>query len=417
MTLAAKLAMMFVVLIDIIGQGLVFPILNTLMMDPATAFLPEGTSNAVRHFNYGVVMAAFFIAWFFGSPYMSQLSDLIGRKSAILVCLCGALFGYALTIAALYLESVPLLVLGRAITGLTAGNQPIAQAALIDGSVDEADRGRNMGYVITATSGGLLLGPLIGGVFSDPRILGSFASLQLPFFVALGLVGACIVCVTVFFKDLREERQPVRIRPLEVFDTLLRIRNHPTVLRLAAVMLLFHITNTLFYIFIGNYLQSEFGIRTFGTSLVMLTIGVALALSSTFLVAPAQKRFNKKTILYANFAVWFIATILVSVLPTAPLNFIPVFAFYFIFGISYPTFLSLFSLSVSDEEQGWVMGMTLAVFTLCGGVVSLFGSWLIATNLELPFYVAAAASALGAVAMAVLWRTAKIDAISMPPKD
>ena len=38
---------------------------------------------------------------------------------------------YVITIVALSMDSLWLLIMGRAITGFTAGNQPIAQAAMI----------------------------------------------------------------------------------------------------------------------------------------------------------------------------------------------------------------------------------------------------------------------------------------------
>jgi MFS family permease len=55
------------------------------------------------------------------------------------------------------------LIVGRGITGFTAGNQPIAQTAMIDVSVDDTDRARNMGYIVTGISFGLVGGPIIGG--------------------------------------------------------------------------------------------------------------------------------------------------------------------------------------------------------------------------------------------------------------
>ena len=48
-----------------------------------------------------------------------------------MICLAGALVEYVITIVALSMDSLWLLIMGRAITGFTAGNQPIAQAAMI----------------------------------------------------------------------------------------------------------------------------------------------------------------------------------------------------------------------------------------------------------------------------------------------
>jgi MFS family permease len=408
MSFPAKFALLFIVFLDLLGQGLVFPIINALIMEPSSSFLPSTASDATRHLNYGLVIGVFFLLWFLGAPYISKLSDVIGRKNAILICLFGALAGYAITIVALYQSSLWLLILGRGITGFTAGNQPIAQAAMIDVSVDDADRARNMGYIITGISFGLVGGPIIGGFLSDPAFIGASASLTLPFYASLGLVMIGILLITVFFKDTDRKRQPFVFRATEVFELLWRISKYPIVLRLTAVFVFFHVTNITFYIFADNYLTSRFGYGALGGSMVMLTIGVALAFSSTFLVAPVQKRIDKKTILSANFLVWALCTVAFIASPVAILCFIPVFIFYFVFGISYPTFLGLYSASVSDEEQGWIMGITTAVFTLIAGTMSLLGGDLMTYDIRSPFYIVIAAGILGALVLSVAWRRPEI---------
>ena len=414
MPFLAKVTMLFVVFVDLLGQGLVFPIINSLVMEPSTSMLPAGTSDAMRHFNYGLIIGVFFLCWFFGAPYISKLSDVIGRKNAMLICLFGALGGYALTIAALYLNSFLLLILGRAITGLTAGNQPIAQAAMIDGSVDEEDRNRNMGYIITGISFGLVGGPIIGGFLSDPVLLGSLASVKLPFYACFVLVAVAIFLVAAFFKDTHDaiaERQKFVFRPTEIFELLWQIRTYPIVMRLSAVFFFFHVANLSFYIFVDNYLTSRFGYGTLGGSMVMLTIGVALAFSSTFLVVPAQKRFSKEAILGTTFVVWAISAAAFIASPVAILTFIPVFCFFFLFGIAYPTFLGLYAGAVGDEEQGWVMGITIAIFTLIAGVISLLGGELIGLNLDIPFYGVIIAALIALVAMFLFWNKPEVKAL------
>ena len=412
MSVSAKVTLLFVVFIDLLGQGLVFPILNSLIMEPTSPLLAGTVSDATRHLDYGLVIGAFFIAWFLGAPYVSRLSDVIGRKRAILICLAGALAGYAITIAALYVNSFLLLILGRVITGFTAGNQPIAQAAMIDASANEEERVRNMGYIITGVSFGLVGGPIIGGLLSDPSLIGHDAGLKLPFFAAFVLVAAAMVMVLAFFREIRAEKEAFSFKPAEIFELLWRVRSYPLVLRLIAVFVFFHIANLTFYVFVDNYMTSRFDYGAFGGSMIMVVIGVALAFSSTFLVVPAQRRFGKQTIIAGNLIVWAICAALFVLSPVAVLCFVPVFAFYFVFGISYPTFLGLFSESVSDEEQGWVMGITIAVFTLIAGIASLAGGDLMGINIRLPFYITIAAALTGVVVLFFAWNSPAIKRLT-----
>ena len=402
MSAMAKITLLFVVFVDLIGQGLVFPIVNALIMEPSSGFLPEGTSRATRHFDYGLVIGAFFLAWFLGVVYVARVSDAIGRKNALLICLGGALAGYIITIIALFVNSLWLLILGRAVTGFTAGNQPVAQAAMIDGSTDDADRDRNMGYIVTGVSFGLVGGPIIGGVLSDQALLGSIATLKMPFYGALVLVLIAMVLVVVFFHDVRTERTAFVFRPRDIVDSLWRIKDHPLVLRIMPVYTLFMVANVTFYVFVDNYLTAAFGYGVIGGSVAMLVIGVALATSSTFLVKPAQQRFDKRQIVRASLAVMVICALAFAFLPLAPLTYIPVFFFYFLFGVSYPTMLGMFSSSVSETDQGWVMGVTTATFCLAGGIMSLIGGVLMSIDIRLPYYIAAAAAALGLLAMTLI---------------
>lgn len=416
MTTMAKITLMFVVFVDLIGQGLVFPIINTLIMDPSSGFLPDSTSIGIRHFDYGLVVGTFFLAWFLGVVYVAKVSDSIGRKNALLICLGGALAGYAITLVSLYVNSLWLLILGRAVTGFTAGNQPIAQAAMVDGSTDDADRDRNMGFIVTGISFGLVGGPIIGGLLSDPEVLGGLASLKLPFYGAFVLVLIAIGLVIVYFNDIRSEYTPFVFRPRDLTDSLWRVTEHPIVLAILPVYALFMISNVTFYVFIDNYLTSAFGYGVIGGSLAMLVIGVALATSSTFLVKPVQQRFGKREIIGASLLVMVISVLVFALLPVAYLTYIPVFFFYFLFGVSYPTLLGMFSGSVSDADQGWVMGVTTAVFCLAGGVMSLAGGGLMSLDIRLPFYIAAAAAALGLLVMALTWGNPAVRRLTARPE-
>jgi len=403
MTVMTKITLMFVVFIDLIGQGLVFPIINTLIMEPSSGFLPRATPTDTRHFDYGLVIGVFFLSWFLGVVYVAKVSDSIGRKNALLICLAGALAGYALTIVSLYINSMWLLILGRAVTGFTAGNQPIAQAAMIDGSTDDADRDRNMGFIVTGVSFGLVGGPIIGGVLSDPELLGGAASLKLPFYGAFVLVLAAVALVVVFFHDIRTERSPFVFRPRDITDSLWRVTQQPLVLRIMPVYAMFMIANVTFYIFIDNYLTSAFDYGVVGGSMAMLVIGIALATSSTFLVKPAQERFDKRQIIGMSLMTMVVCAIAFALIPVAVLTYLPVFFFYFLFGVSYPTLLGLFSGSVGKDDQGWAMGVATAVFCLAGGIMSLIGGGLMSFDIQLPFYIVAATASGGLLLMILTW--------------
>ena len=400
----SRFALLLVMFIDVMGQGLIFPIVNTVLLDPSQAFLPHNTPHATRSFDYGLVIGIFFLFYFLGAAFISKLSDYIGRKAGIMICLTGTLAGYLLTLAALYTSSYLLLLLGRAISGFTSGNQPIAQAALIDLSVDEQDKSRNLGHVVAAAALGLVGGPVIAGVLSDSSVIGSIASLELPFYAAVLLVLVNMTLIMAFFHEGRFERRKIDFGLSEVFMTLWRARERPAVLRLSLVMFFGLLALNAFYIFLDTYLLDRFRFDTLQNSMALTVFGLTMAFGSAFLVAPLHRRYSKVWTVFMAVAVMGVFVLVFTLNPIADLSFLVIVPIVIGFAIMYPTMLALFSASVDARDQGWVMGVTVALYALGSGSVSLLGGWLMAIDIRLPFYIAIGCSVITLVLILTLCR-------------
>ncbi len=408
----SKVALLFVIFVDVVGQGLIIPIINSLIMDPGTGFMPAQSSGAERHFSYGLVIGVFYLSWFLGAVYISKLSDSIGRKNGMLICLAGALAGYLLTILALAWGSLWLMILGRAITGFTAGNQPIAQAAMTDLSRDEEEKAKNLGYAVSALSIGLVSGPLIAGLLSDRALLGDWASLSLPFYVAITFVLLAMGLIAFCFEDKLTERAPLRIKPLEVFLLLWQMTQQAAVLRISAVFFFFMFVWNTCYVFIDNYLTTRFGLGTLGGSLAILLSGAVLAVASAFLVAPLGRRFSRRAIVSGASCAMALSALVFIVSPSVVIFFLAIVPLAAAFAVGYATLLSIYSASVDQSRQGWVMGVSTALWTLGAGLTSLLGGDLMGLDMHLPFLLALASAVLAAVLIFVLWRGAEMAQIT-----
>lgn len=252
----ARIALLLVVIVDLMGQGLIFPIINSLLIDPTSTFVAKETTASTRNLYYGIVSAVFYLFWFFGAAYISKLSDYIGRKTGIVICLIGGIAGYILTILAIEFSSLWMLVLGRAISGFTAGNQPIAQAALIDISRNDQERSANLGYIVGASALGMMIGPLLSGLLSDSAVVGSYASLKLPFYASIVLVSVTLVLILTSFYDVKKERKKIDFGLSEVFLTIYRVKDYPVVQKLSFAFFFFQIGLNAFFIYIEDYLSS-----------------------------------------------------------------------------------------------------------------------------------------------------------------
>ncbi|MEO1224694.1 MAG: MFS transporter [Pseudomonadota bacterium] len=405
------IALYMVIMLDVMGQGLVIPVLTTLLLDPSQTLLDTSTSTGTRELYFGITMGVFFLSWFLGAAYISKLSDFIGRKQGLLICLGGAFLGYVLTVVALYLSSFVLLLVARIITGFTAGNQPIAQAAFVDESTSPEQKTRLMGYVIVAVSVGLLIGPLLGGLLTNEALLGNLASIQAPFYAAGILVLVNLMLVVIFYQNVKFERRPIKIKITDVFLTLWHAAKRPVVLRLALVFFCSQLSLNTFFVFLDNFLYSRFQFDTTQNSIILIVFGIGMAASGAFLVGPLDRRFAKKSIIYATLFVMGLGLLIVMVNPTGALSYVAILPFVVAFGINYPLMLSLFSASVDENEQGWVMGVTVALYTLGAGIISFLGGQLMAISIYLPYSVALGAVVIAMILIFTLWRGERFRAL------
>jgi MFS transporter, DHA1 family, tetracycline resistance protein len=169
-------ALFFVVFIDLIGFGMVIPLLPLL-----------GEAVGATPLDVGLLMASFSAAQFVASPLWGALSDHIGRKPVIVAGLAGSAICYLLMAQA---DSFWELLATRALAGLMAGNISAAFAYAADVSTAET-RTKAMGVVGAAFGLGFIGGPALGGLLAGQgHVLADFGP---PALAAAGLSAMALV--------------------------------------------------------------------------------------------------------------------------------------------------------------------------------------------------------------------------------
>jgi predicted MFS family arabinose efflux permease len=228
----------------------------------------------------------------------------------------------------------------------------------------------------------------------------------------MALVLVAMGLILFFFEDKLTARTALRIGPLEVFLLLGQVFRHPTVLRVSAVYFFFMFVWNTCYVFIDDYLTSRFQVGTLGASMAILVSGAALALSSAFLVSPLGQRYSKRTIVFGSALVMALASALFVGSPSLVLSYLAILPLAAAFAAGYATLLSVFSASVDSSQQGWVMGVSTALWTLGAGLTSVIGGDLMGDDIRLPFFVAIASAALAMFFIAILWRAPDLRQIA-----
>lgn len=339
------LGLMFLtVFIDLIGFGIVIPLLPLW----AKHYGADG-------FTIGLLMMSYSLMQFFFAPMWGRLSDKIGRRPVLLISLAVSAIGYSIWGFA---DSLWMLFVSRIVAGFGNANLAVAQAYVADVTPEDY-RSQGMGMIGAAFGLGFTLGPAIAGIASNfgvhPDTLGFFAA----FFSLVDLV------VTYFCLPEPENRQGVAHNPFA---------NH-------GLLFLQTLTNpklqlSLFIIFV-----STFAFANMETTLVLLTtkyfnftmsensylfagLGVVMIFVQGFLIRKIAKKYADANLISVGTALLGIGLLLtpathnVAVLCTA-LVILATGS-----GINNPANNSLLSKLAPAGQTGGVMGVGQSMSTL-----------------------------------------------------
>ncbi|MEJ0050697.1 MAG: TCR/Tet family MFS transporter [Methylovirgula sp.] len=176
--------------LDAVGIGLIFPILPRL--------LEEVTHTQDIAPIIGIMIALYAVMQFVFAPVLGALSDNLGRRPVLLISLAGAAINYVIMAFA---PQLWMLLLGRAIAGLTSANVSVATAYITDIS-SEDKRARRFGLFNAMFGIGFIIGPVLGGLLGDTWV-------RLPF-IAAAVLNAGNLLLALFI--LPESHTPGRQR-------------------------------------------------------------------------------------------------------------------------------------------------------------------------------------------------------------
>lgn len=190
------------VLIDLIGFGLLIPLIQSFASGLAKSGGLIDYVSLIESFILGI----YSLMQFLFSPVLGRLSDRIGRRPVIIASLFGSLLGYLILAAATSTSIPPLVALtmvfgARIVTGICGASIGTAQAYLGDITAPEK-RTAVMGMIGAAFGLGFVLGPLIGGVTNY------YWGMAAPFFTAAGLtIVNLILCIRKLPESLPPEKR------------------------------------------------------------------------------------------------------------------------------------------------------------------------------------------------------------------
>jgi predicted MFS family arabinose efflux permease len=381
-----SLAPLFLVLlIDSMGLGLLFPVLNALIIDPASGFVLQHTT-AWRSAMYGFTIGIFMLSWFFGSAILGDLSDVVGRKKALMICLVGAFGGYLLSALAIPMKSLGLLIVGRIIAGFTAGSQPIAQAAIIDVSSEE-HKARNISLILLAISVGFVLGPICGGILTDSKLF-SWFNFDTPMYFAaiIALFNAIILWFS--FSETFKRVKTVKIDIMHAIHIFLSAFRHKAIWFLSLVFFIMIIGWSNYFSYISMFVYHRYGYDASMCSWFLADMALGFAIGCYSVDRVTQWLGLKWAVVFGYLLTGVFAAAIVlthNIVLTWVLNCL----IGAVVANSYSSILTLFSNAVSGDEQGWVMGVSGSVMALAFAITNFVVAPLIKYGFNFPLVLCA----------------------------
>jgi DHA1 family tetracycline resistance protein-like MFS transporter len=261
-----KLIIITTVLIDVIGFGIVIPILPFYVQEFGAT--PLTITSLIATFSFFA---------FFSAPLLGSWSDKIGRRPILILSICSTAVGWFVFAGA---SSLWMLFLGRSIDGAAAGNFTTAQSYMADIAKDERERTVNIGIIGAAFGIGFILGPLLGGVLSK-------VSHAFPFWIAGGLASCNAVLAYYLLPETHHHRDPERALNLNPIVPLLRAAKDKKLRPLYFTWSFFAFAFVTSQAVFALFVRDVFGFNAYQTGLTFAVIGVVTVLNQALLL----KRF------------------------------------------------------------------------------------------------------------------------------
>jgi MFS transporter, DHA1 family, tetracycline resistance protein len=338
--------------LDAVGLGLIFPILPRL--------LQEVTHTGDIAVYIGIMTALYAVMQFVFAPVLGALSDNFGRRPVLLISLAGAAINY---VVMAFAPQLWMLLIGRAIAGLTSANISVASAYIND-ITPQDKRAHRFGLFNAMFGAGFIIGPVLGGLLGDHW-------LRLPF-IAAAVLNGCNLLLALFI--LPESRTLARQRiDLAALNPLRPLRWVFSMKGLVPIILVYFIMSAA-----GDAYGTCWALWGFDTfqwnglwiGLSLGTFGLCQMLVQAFLPGPATRLLGERWAVVVGIACGCVALVAMAFAKQGWIVFaiMPIFA---LSGIGTPAFQAFATRQVDEARQGQLQGVLASAVSLASIVAPL----------------------------------------------
>ncbi|MDA0348160.1 MAG: MFS transporter [Verrucomicrobia bacterium] len=371
-------AILLTLFLDLVGFSIIFPLFPGMLeyyfdasgqsgilgwAIPVLSDLTDGDPFKTTVLFGGILGSLYSLMQFVFSPIWGRRSDRLGRKSVLKITILGTALSYLIWLLS---GSFELLVLGRLLGGVMAGNISVATAAVADLTTKQ-NRSKGMALVGVTFGLGFIIGPAIGALLSLVNILDYFPALEsiginpfsVPALVALILTLVNYGWLKSRFKESLAPENRDKSETKGGLSSVLQMLS----LKEDGIRQV----NWLFLIFITAFSGMEFTLTFFAVErffytpaqngYIFLYVGFLLVLIQGGIVRRLSPKVGEKRMAIAGLAFGVIAFLLLSKSETQLLFYVSLTFMALAGGLVNPSLTSLVSLYSTDDKQGYHLGL------------------------------------------------------------
>ena len=323
---ATLLTLFSIVVIDLVGFGVVIPILPYL----ARSFEANATV-------LGVLLTCYSAMQFVFAPIWGRISDRIGRRPVMLITIAGT----SLALLALGLaDSLFGLFVARLLGGLFSANISVATAYIGD-LTEGPERTRWMGLIGAAFGIGFVLGPAIGGLLA-------------PYGYHVPMLTAAAMAAVNFVYGLVTLREPPAHQASK--RAALQLPAPGTVRKLCVASFVFTFGVSQLETVFAFFMIDSFDYQAREVAYILVLMALVMAAIQGGAIRRLATRFGERWLILAGSVLLGLSFLAVPWMPTVALLLIPLVVASVGRALVYPALLGLVSVAAKPSERGLVMG-------------------------------------------------------------
>lgn len=368
----------FTVLLDLIGFGIVLPLLPLYAAD----FGADGLQTGLLFSIYSLVQLVM-------APIWGRISDRVGRRPIILLGLFGSALAYLILARA---DSLTMLFVSRIVGGIGGSTIPVAQAYIADVTPPERRVG-NMGLIGAAFGIGFIIGPMLGGILSGL----SPGAPTVPGYTAAAICAGNCLLALLWLPESRDPGAGDRISRFNLRASIALAASSRQVLTTLAVYLAITMAFSTLQPTLSRFGVERFAMGAREAGYLFALLGVVSAIVQGGLVRRVVPKTGERLLLRASALPFALGLVLMGLSPTPPLLVVGLVLVGVGYGGTVPCILGLLSRAVEPERQGAILGLGQSVGSLARVLGPAVAGALFDVRLAFPYLAGALLIAVGAM--------------------